>query len=104
VQPANVVEATVVGLTDERIHRSHVLVAGLLERPAHDALQHRPDAQGVGERDGGFDGPEFVHLGRTGQLAKGIPDIDGARHFFLEDVAVVGHDDGDPGPHVIADQ
>ena len=41
VLAANVVQAAVVGLADQRVHRSHVLVARLIERPAHEAFHRR---------------------------------------------------------------
>ena len=45
VLAANVVQAAVVGLADQRVHRSHVVVAGLIERPAHEAFDRGADAQ-----------------------------------------------------------
>ena len=39
---ANVVETAVVGLADQRVDRSHVLVAGLIDRPPHETFNAAP--------------------------------------------------------------
>ena len=42
-RPRMSLSAAVVRLADERVHRAHVLVAGLRERPAHDGVDRRAD-------------------------------------------------------------
>ena len=45
VQPANVVEPAVVGFADQRVDRSHLGVAGLRQRPAHETFDDGADAR-----------------------------------------------------------
>ena len=49
VTAANVVQIAVVGFADQRIHRAHVFVPGLLQCPRGERLRGIPNAQGVGE-------------------------------------------------------
>ena len=101
VLAANVIQAAVIGLADERVHRSHVLVAGLIERPPDESIHDRADTQRIGQRDRRFDRAELVNLRRSGELAEGVADKHRARHFVLEDVALMRHDDGHAGANAV---
>ncbi len=92
VQAANVVQAAVVGLANQRVHRSHVRVARLIERPAHEAFDGGADAQRVGQRDRRLDRAELIDLRRAGELAEGVADEHGAGHLVLKHVAAVRND------------
>jgi hypothetical protein len=93
----DVVEVSVIRLADDRVDRSHLLVAGLSKRPVDHRLHHRSHAQGVGEDDRRFQIPQLLHLQQAGRLAEGIRREDRRRHFRLKDIAVVGHDRGHAG-------
>ena len=98
-QGADVVERAVVRLAHERVHRAHVLVAGLGERPGHDRLDRGPDRERVRQHDRRLDGPQLAHLGRARELPERVADEDGSRHLLLEEVAPVGQHGGDAGAH-----
>ncbi len=102
VQPANVVEAAVVGFADERVDGSHVGVAVLLQRPLHQPFDRGADAQRVGQRDRRFDRAELVDLRRARELAEGVADEHRAGHLLLKHVAGVRHDDGHAGANGVA--
>jgi hypothetical protein len=102
VQSSNVVPACVVGFADQRIEGTHLLIAGLRERVAHDGVDRRADAQGVGQDDGRLNGPKLPHLRRAGKLPKGVADEHRARNLLLEEIASMRKDRGDPGSHIIA--
>ena len=102
VQAADVVEAAVVGLADERVDRAHLLVARLRERVAHDRIHRRADAERVGQDDRRLDRAELVDLRRAGELAERVADEHRPGHLVLKDVAAVRHDRGDAGAHAVA--
>ena len=92
---ADVVQATVVRLAHDRVHRAHGLAAGLGEREGHHGLDRHADGEGVGEDDGRLDRAELAHLGRARELPERVADEDGSRHLLLEEVPPVGQDGGD---------
>ena len=102
MQSANVVEPAIIGLADERVDRSNLLVSWLVQRPAHNSFQRCSNAKRIGQRDRCFNRAEFIDLRRTGELAECVAHIDGPGHLLLKDIAGMRNDYRDPGPNVIA--
>jgi hypothetical protein len=101
VQAADVVETAVVGFADQRVDRSHLLVARLSDRVAHDGVHRRADAQRVGQHDRRLDRTELVDLCRSRQLAERIADKHRPGDLVLKHVAAVRHDRGDARTHTV---
>jgi hypothetical protein len=102
VEPADVVQPAVIGLSDHRVDRRHPLVAGLCQRIGNHRLYRCADAQRVGQHDGRLDRAELLDLGRPGQLAEGVPHEHRPGHLVLEQVARVGQDRRHTGPDGVA--
>ena len=102
VHAADVVQPAVVGLTHNSVDRALLLVAGLHQRVAHDALDACSHAQRVGQDDGSLDVAEFIHLSHTRQFAEAVAHIDGGRHLLSENVALMRHDGGNARAHAVA--
>src|SRR5690606_41425460 len=101
VSASDVVEHTVVRLPDHRVHRRDRLVPRLGERPGDGTVDTARDAQRVREDDRGLDRAEFGHLGGAGQPPDRVADEHTTGYLLLIDVAGLGDDRGDPGPHVV---
>ena len=102
VQAADVVQAAVVRLADERVHAAHVRVGLLRERPRHDRLERRSDAQRVGQDDRRLDRAELVDLSRAGELAERIADEHRSRDLVSKQIAGVRKDRRHTGAYAIA--
>ena len=74
------VERAIVGLPHDRVDRANRYILGLGEHPLRQRVARRPDTQGTGEQDGGFDLPQFTHLRDPQQLAETIPHMERSRH------------------------
>jgi hypothetical protein len=96
------VQPAVIGLADQRIHRTHLLVPGLADRVADHRIHARADAQRVGEHDRRLDRAELVHLRRSGELAERVANEHRAGDLLLKDVAAMGNDRRDAGAHAVA--
>ena len=102
VEPADVVEPPVVGLTDHGIDAPDVLVAWLRQGPSRHGSGGVPHAERVGQHDGRFDLAELVYLRGADQLAEGVVDVDRPRDFVLKEISTVRENGGNPGANVRA--
>jgi hypothetical protein len=93
---------SVVRLTDERVDRADGVVARLRQRPPHRGLERRADRERVGQDDRRFDGSQFLHLSRSGELAKCVADEHRAGDLLAEQIAAVRQDRRHPGPDGVA--
>ena len=102
VEAPDVVQATVVGFSDERVHAPDVIVSRLRDRPGDDRLDRRSDAERVGQDDRALNCAQFVHLRGAGELAEGVADEHGPGHLVPEQVAGVRQDGGHARAHAVA--
>jgi hypothetical protein len=102
VPSSDVVQVAVVRFANQRVDRLHILVSRQGQHVVDQRICHTWHAQGRCEQDRGLDLAEFIHLGRTRQLAEGVAYEDRARNLFAEQIAGMRPDGGDTRAHVVA--
>ena len=79
---SNVVQPTVVGLRDKRIHRLDILISGEAENEVEDSIGSPGHAERRGKKYRRFNFAEFIYLSRTGEFPERVSDEDSAWNFF----------------------
>jgi hypothetical protein len=102
VEALDVVEAAVVALCHQAVDRARVdsRAGVLLQHVPAQAGEGRAHAEGVGEEDGGLDGPQLLDLQNTCALAKAVDDRRRGHHLVQKQVPRVGQHRRDPGVHL----
>ncbi|MNX88072.1 hypothetical protein D3C86_1200290 [compost metagenome] len=99
---ADVVEAGIVGLSDDRIDRHHFFVTRLRQCVAVDRLDCPAGCKRIGEDDRRFEFAKFLDLGRACKFAEAVIDGEGGGHLVLKEVAAMRQDRGCAGADRVA--
>ena len=99
VQTTDIVEHTVVALTDQRIDGAGLDadIFILLQHILDQGVGGSADAQSVGHDDGGFNGAQLFHLHQTHGLAEAVDNAGRGHNLLLEQIALVGQNGGNAG-------
>ena len=99
---ANVVERAVIRFRHDRIDRPHVRHSRLLEHPVDHRVGRLPDTERAREQDRRLELAELVQLGRSGDLAEAVSDVQRRGHAVGEQVPAVRQNRGHAGANVVA--
>jgi hypothetical protein len=86
---ADVVQAAIVGLPDNRVDRTHAFIARLRQRPSGHRVHGDANGERVRQNDRRLDVAELANLKEPGRLAEPVADVHGSRDFLLEEVAAM---------------
>jgi len=98
----DVIQVAIVGLTNNRVDRTNVLISRLAQGPIHYRLHRRTHAQRIGQHDRRLEVAQLLHLQEARRLAESVGGKDRRRHLPLKNIAAVGHDRGDTGADPLA--
>ena len=102
VASADVVELSVVGLSDHGIDAADIFITLHVQGVTQYALDALSHGKGIRQHDRRLDIAQFPYLRHTGQLAETVADIHSCRAFHAEDIAFMGHDGRHAGTDIIA--
>ena len=96
---ADVVQGSVVALTDDRIDgRDGIAICFCLTAHIlHHRVVHFAHIEGIGQRDGRFQRAKLCDLHQTCRFAKAVEHMLGSNHFPLENIIFTGQNDGHAG-------
>jgi hypothetical protein len=98
---ADVVQRSIIGLSDDWIDRSYVRHAGLLEHPADQCVGSFPNAKRAGQEQRSFELAELSELGDARDFAESIPNVKRRGHTVGEEISSVRQNRGHARPHRI---
>src|SRR5262249_51564938 len=91
----DITEPSRIGFGDQRVDRTHVLVAGQRKQVSGGRVPRFPHAQGAGENNGRLELAQLVDLQSTSELAKCVSHYDRGRDLVAKEVARVREDGSD---------